>query len=312
MNSKLKERKEYRQWKKAYYHLSSDGWQEGKLFHHQAQFAFGMLLVGLLTQRFHITIYDFTLMDNHVHILLSGTGAECCRAFDYFKMKLSARLKKDGYPPLPVNYGFKLIPVKNEEQMRVNYLYIDRNILEKGICLPGGYPWGAAYLHFSQMGKFLHGVRAGTLSKNRLEQMTGTRTLIPPHWEFHPELGLLPAGYVNTALFNRLFPGPKDYQTRLIKDYEAFIKMGRSMDERFVFSKQEIDEMAYLQARRLFPGRSSHSLSNDEKGKLCIILADKFGLSTEQIADALSLPEYLVKQFLSSKDYGKKKSWVIP
>lgn len=70
--------------------------------------------------------------------------------------------------------------------------------------------------------------------------------------------------------------------------------------------------MTDLQARNLFPGRSTHSLSNDEKGKLCIILSDKFGLSTKQIADALSMPEYLVKQILSSKDYGKKKSWNAP
>ena len=219
MKTYLKERKEYQTWKNGYYHLSSDGWQEGKLFHNDSQFAYGMILIGLLTLRFKLVIYDFTLMDNHIHLLFSGTGAECCQAFDYFKMKLSARLVKDGFPPLPVNYGFKLKPVKDEEQMRVEYLYIDRNTLEKGISLPGGYPWGAAFLHFSKMGKYLHGVKAASLSKNRLEQICGTRMPIPPHWEFHQELGLLPSSFVDNNLFNRLFSHPKVYQTRLVKEY---------------------------------------------------------------------------------------------
>lgn len=302
----LKERKEYLSWRKNYYHLSSDGWQEGKLFHNDAQFAYGMTLVGLLTVRFKITVYDFTLMDNHIHILLSGTGAECCLAFDYFRMKLSARLVKDGFPPLPPVYGFKLKSVKDEDQMRINYLYIDRNALERGLCVPGGYPWGAAYLHCSQMSKYMQGVSAASLSKNKLEQMTGTRTPIPPHWQFHPELGLLPESFVNTSLFKRLFPHPKDYQTRLVKEYEAFVKLGQSLQENVYFTEQEVHEMVGQVARTLFPGKQIQALSNDEKGKLCVTVVSRFSLTPAQIAGALSMPEYLVKQFLSSKDYGKR------
>ena len=307
MKTYLKERKEYLTWRKNYYHLSSDGWQEGKLFHQDSQFAYGMSLVGLLTLRFKITIYDFTLMDNHIHLLLSGTGAECCAAFDYFRLKLSARLVKDGYPPLPTGYGFKLKPVKNEEQMRINYLYIDRNALDKGLCVPGGYPWGSAYLHCSQMSKFFQGVSASSLSNNKMEQMLGTRTPIPPHWQFHPKLGLLPEGFVNTTLFKRLFPSPKDYQTRLVKEYEAFAKMGQDLHESIMLTEQEIAEMADRIVRNTFPGKQIQSLSNDEKGKLCVTLVSQFSLTTSQVAGVLSMPEYLVKQFLSSKDYGKKK-----
>lgn len=151
MKSFLKDRKTYLSWDKGYYHLSSDGWQQGKLFHNEAQFAYGMTLVGLLTLRFKIVIYDFTLMDNHIHLLMSGSGAECVGAFDYFRMKISARLVQDGFPPLPEDYGFKLKPVTTPEQMRINFLYVDRNPMEKGISLPGGYPWGAAGLHYPSL-----------------------------------------------------------------------------------------------------------------------------------------------------------------
>lgn len=307
MKTYLKDRKEYQSWGKGYYHLSSDGWQNGKLFHNKAQFAYGMLLMGLLALRFKVVIYEFSLMDNHIHILFSGTGAECVRAFDYFRMKLSARLVRDGYPPLPEDYGFKLKPVKDKEQMRINFLYVGRNPLEKDIALPGGYPWGTAYLHYSQIGLYLHGVKASSLSKHKLELLAGTRTPIPPHWEFHPELGLLPSSFIDNSLFERLFAGPKDYQTRLVKEYEAFVRLGRDMEETVEFSFLEVQDVTEKLIRDAFPGKTVRSLTQDEKGRLCVLLADKFDLTSQQIATVLRMEEFLVKQILSSKDYGKKK-----
>lgn len=308
MNKIRKTRKEYQSWGKGYYHLSTDGWKDGKLFYTDGQYAHGMTLMGLLSLRFALTIYDFTLMDNHVHLLLSGTGAECVRAFDYLKHKISARLVKDGFPPLPKDYLFKLTPVKDEEQMRVNYLYIDRNILERGVCLPGGYPWGAAYLHYSHFGKYLSGVSAGSLHKySELERMMSSRSPIPPTWRFHRKLGLLPDSFIDESLFRRLFPNPKTYQTRLVKDYEAFVKLGKSIDEEIVFSGEEIRNIVYQYAQSMFPGKSLRHLSNEEKGRLSVRLNDCFQFAPSQIAAVLDMSEHLVKQFLASKDYGKKK-----
>ena len=309
MDTIRKKRKEYQSWGKGYYHLSTDGRKDGKLFYSNEQFAYGMTLIGLLTLRFAVIIYDFVLMDNHIHLLLSGTGAECVRAFDYLRRKISARLVKDGYAPLPKDYFFKLTPVKDEEQMRVNYLYIDRNVLERGSCTPFGYPWGAAYLHHSFWSKYLTGEKAETLCKyTELEKITGSRISIPSEWRFHPELGLLPDCFIDKTLFARLFPDPKMYLTRLVKDYEAFVRLGRSLDETVCLSADEIRNLVRQITMEMFAGKAVQSLTNNEKGRLCVVLDNQFQLSSSQIAAALNMPEYLVKQFLSSKDYGKKKA----
>ena len=309
MDKIRKIRKEYQSWGKGYYHLSTDGWKDGKLFYTEEQYAHGMTLTGLLSLRFALTIYDFALMDNHVHLLLSGAGTESVRAFDYLRHKISARLVKDGFPPLPKDYFFKLTPIKDEEQMRVNYLYIDRNILERGVSLPGGYPWGAAYLHHSQWGKYLSGEPAGSFRRySELERMMSSRTPIPPTWRFHRKLGLLPDSFINEALFHRLFPNPKTYQTRLVKEYEAFVKLGKSIEEGLVFSEDEIRDIVYQHVQTSFPGKSLRLLSNEEKGRLCVKLNDLFQFSSWQLANALNMSEHLVKQFLASKDFGKRSS----
>lgn len=264
MTQNEKDRKEYRSWKKGYYHLSSDGWQDGWIFNDIGQYANGMTLMGIITLKFNIKIYSFTLMPNHFHILMSGTGADCSDAFSYLKRRLNQRLQKDGFPTLPRDYGFKLVPVTDKEQMKVNFIYIDRNAYEKQYCVPGGYPWGSGYLHFSRHNDFSDIPYANSLSIRKLEKLTGTRLPIPEHWQFHPVYGLLPSCFVDTSLFHRLFSGPKEYLTRLVKDYEAYVKIARKLEETPVFSKEEAEEITKtIQSRALFDcGTSIHSRKN--------------------------------------------------
>ena len=266
-----------------------------------------MTVTGLLTLLFDVTIYDFSLMPNHVHLLLSGTGTDCLAAFDYLRQKLSARLRKDGYPPLPDNYWFKLVAVEDPEQMKNSFIYIDRNAYELQQFIPSGYPWSAGYLHFSAMSRMISGTPASAFSKRKLEEMTGSRIAIPPHWQFHPQYGLLPSFYVNNVLFLKLFHGPKDYETRLVKAYEAFVKVGRSLGETPDFSQNEVKDILDHLVLGHFPGRRLRQLANEEKGRLATILSKEYDLSADTIASALGLPEYIVQQLLRAKDFGKRR-----
>lgn len=307
MNTWDKRRAEYKNFKKYYYHLSSDGWKEGRLFHTIEQYAYGMTVMGLVTLKYGIVIYDFSLMPNHFHIILKGNGKQCLDAFDYLRMKISSRLVKDGYPPLPDCYGFKLTPIDNESQMRINILYLDRNAYEKNLSVPGGHPWGTSNLHFSPLSKYIGGTRAKDMKLRKLEELTGTRTPIPPDWIFHPDLGLLPSCFADQSLFNRLFPTPKLYLTRLIKDYESFAKLGRRLEEDVDLSSEEISDIANSLVLGMFPGKTLRELTPDDKGNLCVALHNTYNLTPLIISKALVMPEYLVKQFLYAKDYGKQK-----
>jgi len=307
MVRRRKERDQIHSLKKGYYHLSTDGWREGFLFHNQQQYAYGMIVMGLLTLLFDVTIYDFSLMPNHVHILLSGTGASCLAAFDYLRHKISARLMKDGYPPLPEDYWFKMVAVEDPEQMKNNFIYIDRNAFERQQCIPSGYPWGAGYLHYSLLTDMITGTPASCFSKRKLEIMTGSRVPIPAHWLFHSKYGLLPSSFVDKGIFLKLFQGPKDYESRLVKDYEAFVKVGRSLDETPVFAQNEVNDIIGRLLQNFFSGRRLRQLSNEERGRLVTMLSKDYNLSADIIAPALGLPEYIVQQLLRAKDFGKQR-----
>ena len=282
MKNYLKKREEYRKMGNGYYHLSTDGWKEGNIFNSVAQFAYGMILIGLISIRYSLVIYDFTLMPNHIHIVLSGRGVDAVDAFLYLKKKLNARLVADRCKPLPEDYGFNLKPIMNEEQMMDNIMYLDRNHYEKQF----------AALEFSE---------------RELARMTGSRdTTIPGHWKFHPTLGLLPSSFVDTRLVNRLFKGPKDYNTRIVKEYEAFVSIARTIEEEIVFDEQEIRDIISIVLKRDFNGKRLSLLDNDSKGKLAVTLSTQYDIPAEAIAHELKMTVHIVNQFLRSKDYGKK------
>ena len=69
-----------------------------------------------------VKVHAYEVMWSHLHLLLSGRGADCVAVFDYLKMRIDKRLREDGRPPLPKNYDFRLVPVESEEHNCVGFL----------------------------------------------------------------------------------------------------------------------------------------------------------------------------------------------
>lgn len=298
-------RDEYKDLPKGYYHLSTDGKWKGIIFHTPELYAYGMILMGLVTLHYAVDIYAFTLMENHIHIVLSGTGFDCREVFHYLVKRLNARLRREGYPELPEGYSCKLVPIESPEQLANDIIYLDRNPYEKQYCVPTGYPWGTTLIHHSRMTSLFKWTKAKDMSKRALEEITGSRTPVPGHWEFNPVLGLNPASFVRNAKFQELFPSPKSYLSKLTKDYEACVHVAERLDEEIVFSSEETNGILNELLRIHFSGRKVIHLNSAEKGRLAVMLAQNYHLPTTTIGKLIGLQEYLVKQFLNSKDYGK-------
>ena len=294
----MKNGRNYSTWKKAYYHLCSDGWKEGKIFYTPNHFAEGMTALALASLMFPVTIYCFTLMPNHFHIVLSGTGRGCTQLFRYLTRRARKRLIRDGYLPLPETYDFKLIPIENESQMRNNLIYVIRNPLEKNLTVPGGYPWGSGYLYYSLFPSRSYGERVGNLSIRTRRTLFETKHPIPDEWLYHEELGILPTNFVDTKLFLKLFPAPKDYEIRLVKDFEAYISIAEMLEETPSFSKEECYAILERLLQTKYNGRKLNELSSADKANLATILFSEYHWDTQTISRFIVLSEHLAQQII--------------
>ena len=297
-----KEREEYRALEKGYFHFCTDGLKDDNIFNNAAQFAFGMILMGLISILFPIRIYAFTLMPNHIHIIFSGTGASCLQAFDYMKRKLSARLKRDGFPPLPDDYWFKLTTISSPEQMKQEIIYVLRNPLEKGVAIVGGYLWSSGWLYYSGISNLVDTAVVRKPTTRQLRKLLGGDESVPDDWRFHPYLGLHPACFVDTSLVLKLFPEAKDLQTALVKDYEVYFQIASRLGEICEFSKAEQESIVAQTLQKRFNGRTLNSLPEEDKGKLAVILGREFGFTSYQISTSIFMKEKVARQLLASKE----------
>lgn len=303
MDKRQKRRAEYKSWRKGYYHLSTDG-RKGTICHNEAEYVYVVNTISLLDLLFPVKVHSYEVMKSHLHLLLSGRGADCVAVFDYVKRKINRRLVEDGYPPLPEDYDFKLVPVVDEEQMRNNAVYIARNASEVLNIRPGGYLFGSSLSFHSDIPRLFESVRAGDLSKRRLEKLFHSHESIPPDRLIHPGLGMaLPQSFVDTGVLYKVFPMAKDYETRLVKDYEAFVEIADQIGEEIVFSVEEAKDI--VKQELMAEGRKLSDLSNDERCSLAVRLNKKYRLGALPLSQAFFIPAHVISQALTSKKYNK-------
>lgn len=304
MDKRQKRRAEYKTWKKGYYHLCTDGWKNGKISHDEGEYVYIVNTISLLDLLFPLRVHAYEVMRNHLHLLLSGTGAHCVAVFDYLKRRINKRLREDGHPPLPEKYDFRLIPVEDEDQMRKNVVYIARNASEVLDIRPGSYLFGSSMDFYSDISRLFQTVRAGEMSKRTLRKMFNTLIPIPPGRPINPGLGMaLPQGFVDSSVLYKVFPTAKEYETRLIKDYEAFVEVADQVGEEIAFTVAEARDIVDTELMK--SGRRLSSLSSDDKCHLATQLNQRFRLDAKTLSQALFIPAHVISQAIRSKHYNK-------
>jgi len=307
MDARQKQISEYRSYPRGYYHLCTDGWSGGNLFNTIGQFAFGMCTIALLTLKYGVQIIAFELMPNHIHIAVCGTGEQCLSCFYFIMERTKKRLKEDGYPLPPDSYWFSLVPVEDRFALRDLVVYLARNKYEKGDCTPMGHLWGTGYLVYNQFAEYISGIKVKDMKVRDVEKFVGSRIKIPADWELHPKLGILPGCFVRTDKILDLFPAVKDYMSALVKEYEAVVRISRSVGESVTWSFQEAKDITIRQLNKDYPGLSLGTLTTEQKGELAVKVIANYDVTPSHLARIMGLQEYVIKQFLNSKDYGRRK-----
>ena len=293
----MKKRKAYRTWKKGYYHLCTDGWKDQALFHDEGEYVNAVNSISLLDLLFPVKVHFYEVMRSHLHLIMSGRGTHCVDSFDYLKMRIGRRLRKDGKPPLPPDYDFRLIPIGSEEQMRENIVYVAKNAPKVMDILPGGYLWGSAQIVFSDLPRLFESVRAGDLSHRALERMLGTHLDIPPERLIHPGLGMvLPGSFVDLSVFHKVFPSAKEYLIRLVKDYEAYVRVAAQVGKELEFSLEEALDIVRQELDK--SNLSIDGMNSDDRCRFAVQMNKKYMFKADILSKALLLPERIVAQAL--------------
>ena len=258
--------------------------------------------ISLLDLLFPVKVHFYEVMRSHVHLLISGRCADCVAVFDYVKSRINKRLVADGHPPLPEGDDFKLIPIVDEDQMRNNGIYIARNASEVLNIRPGSYLFGSSMAFYSDVPRLFETVWAGDLPVRRLRKMFQTHVSIPPNRLIHPGLGMvLPHSFVDMGVLYKVFPTAKEFETRLVKDYEAFVEIADQIGEEITFSVEETKDI--VEQELMIEGRKLSDLSHEDRCALAVRLHKKYRLDAVTLSQAVFLPARIISQAIKSKKY---------
>ena len=128
---------------------------------------------------------------------------------------------------------------------------------------------------------------------------------LPPDWRIHPSIGLLPDSFIDLTTVRAVFPTPKDYQTALVKDYETYFQIANRLGEVVEFNKAERESIVNQTLQKRFNGKDLNAMTEQDKGKLAIILNRNFGFNSYQISTSIFLKERVVRQLLNSKELSR-------
>lgn len=291
---------EYRTWPKWYYHIVFDSLEKGQLFNDDDEYADGMNGVAIGQYVFGLSILVFTLMVNHCHILVYGAGEDIIRFFIFMKRRINNRLKADGYPPLPENYSFKLIKVKDERQLADTIVYIARNPLKAmPDIMAGGYLWGSANLIFSETNKLYEKISLKNMSYRSTVKALRTNVKLPDDYLYNRSMGfILPESYVLNNKVKKVLGNSWRFSSALIRNIDAYVKIAEGIGEMVILSEGELNEVIYHLITEMFNASSLKDLSVDDRCRLAVILKKKYRIDTKRIARKVQIaPDVLNRLF---------------
>ena len=278
--------KEYRKQPKWYYHVIFDSIETGQLFNNDDEYADGMNSVAIGRYVCGLSVIVFVLMANHCHILVSGSGEDIVRFFLFVKERINRKLKEDGFPQLPVDYGFKMVKVNDERQLVDTIIYIARNPLKaRPDVTASGYVWGSSNLIFSDVNELYDKMKVADMSCRESMRIFKTKVKLPGDYLFNRPRGLiLPESYVLNGKVERMLVSSWRFCSGLVRNFDDYLKIAEGVGEMIVFSENELNEIIYHILRNRFKVDSIKDLGVDDKCHLALILKRKYRIDTKRIA----------------------------
>lgn len=285
-----------------YYHLVVESFEKGQMFNNDLQFAAGMNTVALAQFVYEVVILVFDLMVNHAHFLVRCTGAAAVDFFISFKKRVNSELVADGYPPLPDDLGFKLLPIDVNDPYHLKdvAVYIPRNPYKASSRItPSGYIWSSNYLIFSDIIKLIQKMPLKEFSASKLRKTLKSKTVLPGDYLFNENLGIiLPESYVATDEVEKIIGSSWNYCDRIVRNMDAYVRIAEKISDRIFINDNELGTIIYSICKNKYGVKSYLELGLSDRCSLAVRLAKDYHIEPKRICRKLSIERSVLEDLL--------------
>lgn len=279
------------------YHFSSSHQETRRLFRSKKDFIIGINTLALLLPGSGVKIIAYCLMDNHIHILLSGRLDDCLDYYDRVIHRLSQMLRAvHGFSGVLRRKDLDIVAVMSDTQMKREICYIHRNPYKARIASPDAYLWSSADVYFKT--SLPSGAQVRDLSVERRRELFQTKMLIPDTYEYL-DGRILNTSFVSFSEASARFTSSVEYFDLLRKySLEAEVEEQHGIHETVTFSDAELQERIKDVCVNEFHRKSILSLDRKELLRLARIVSFRFGAGQAQLARLLGVEKEMLERIL--------------
>lgn len=283
--------------RKGIYLFTTDHLERALLFRDGEDFVQGSNTIALATLMFPVKVLCYALMNNHIHLLISGRY-EDCRAFFAWVLHRLARMieEKYGVSGILKVQASDVQAVTDKEMLLNEVCYLLRNGYKARIDSPYSYAWAPFECYFNPYLPFLRGtpVQGG----RKMRAMFNTHVQIPSAWE-HINGRILNKCFVDYRTVEQKIGSSLDFFDRLRRyDLESVVEQSHGIEEKLTFTDAEVQEKILAVCKNELHVNSHHQLERKDLLWLARTLARRFACPKKQIARLLGVAPAILDKLL--------------
>lgn len=258
------------------------------VFRTERDFSFGVNTLAIGTLKFRVRVLCYTLMNNHLHLLLKGRYEDCLAYFRWVLLRLAQMLKtRYGISGVLKADAADVQHVSDSQMLLNEFAYLLRNAYKANIDSPFSYPWAPYEVYFNP---YLDNIRGERFpSTDIAKKILGTHAVIPEDWE-HRNGTILNKCFVDYRTAERLLGSSLSLFNRLRRfDLESVISQSHGVEEQLAFTDNEMQEKILAVCRHELHVDSPHQLDRKDLLRLARTLAYRFSATKKQISRLLGI-----------------------
>ena len=269
------------------------------LFRSPADFDLGVNAIATGTYKYSIVILAYALMDNHLHLLLSGKYSEC-RAFYHWLIRRLRRMlsQRHGVSGVLREDDYDVSGITNDAMFLNEVAYILRNPYKARMTSPFSYSWSSADVYFNPGREQIRGEPFSGMTQERFRAIMQTHEQLPSWWELAGGR-VLNKCFVDYETVEKKFGNSVTFFDRIRKyDLESVVQMAHGLAESLMFTDGEMQEKIRIVCQNEYHVNSHHQLDQKTLLLLARTLSRRFSSPKTQISRLLGISDSILDNLL--------------
>ena len=261
------------------------------IFHNSEEFKIGMSILGLVAS-YHkdVKIITFELMNNHAHIIATGTIESITNLFNGYKKLLTKCLNHNEYAPDLDKFNMHLHRINSLENMRNAIAYVNRNgsVVDRHVC-PYSYPWGANKYFFNPEAKRRYEEQRRKITTREKREMAQSHKFDNSDRLYILDGYICPLSFCAISDGENLFRDTRHYFSKISRHIESYDEIAKLIGEQIYYTDDDLFSVLCTLSQKHYNCKIPSQLKREEKITMAKLLHKEYNANVKQLQRMLKI-----------------------